>query len=86
MIYSRFSSSTGCHYNPEYLTSLSDEELANAICGPEGWDDDYFRELVWRADILEDGLLKTYVETEEWEDTIPIIKKAAEILGIKIDL
>ena len=86
MTYSRFSNSIGCHYTPKYLTSLSDEELSNAICGPDGWDDDYLRELVWRADVWEDGLLKAYIETEELEDAIPIIKRAAEILNVKIDL
>ena len=86
MDYSRFSSSVGCHYTPAYLIGLSDADLANEICSLESWDEDFIRELVWRADILEDGLFKAYVDTEEWEDAITIIEKAAEILNVKIDL
>ena len=73
-----------------YITdTIGDDEITEmwqVIGLPDGWDDDYLRELVWRADVWEDGLLKAYIETEELEDAIPIIKRAAEVLNVKIDL
>lgn len=86
MTYSRFSSAVGCHYNPDYLDALSDDDLASVINGLDFYDADLLRELVWRADRIKDGLFKAYVDAEEWDDAIPIIKRAAEVLGIKIDL
>lgn len=86
MDYNRFSSSTGCHYSPEYLTELSDEELAKAICKLDILDDDLLRELVWRADIRESGLFEAYINAEEWDDAVSIVAKAAEVLNIEIDL
>lgn len=86
MDYNRFSNSMGCHYSSEYLTGLSDEELAKAICKLDILDDDLLRELVWRADIRESGLFEAYINAEEWDDAVSIIAKAAEVLNIEIDL
>lgn len=48
----RFDSTVGCHYNPEYLCSLSDDELASEIRSLDSWDADLCRELCYRADLL----------------------------------
>lgn len=73
----RFSNEVGCHYNPEYLCNLSDEELAAEIRDLPEWDDDLLRELCYRGDTLD-----KYLEAEEPD--CPAIHEAAEKLGVEI--
>ena len=63
------------------IDELSNEELAKAIRDWDCWDMDLNRELVWRADRIEPGLLKRYEIEEEFEQ---IVEKAADILHVEI--
>lgn len=74
----RFSNEIGCHFEPEWLLSLSNEGLAMAIRTSESWDADLNRELCWRADMA-----------EEWENADEsnfesVVYAAAEKLGVEI--
>lgn len=74
----RFSNEVGCHYNPEYICSLSDEELAAEIRSLDSWDADLCRDLCYRASLL-----------DEWcdadaDDAEKLIYAAAEKLGVEI--
>lgn len=71
----RFDNSAGCHYSPEYLCSLSDDELAEEINNLDFWDSDLNRELCWRADML-----------DEWDASgdESVIYAAGEKLGVEI--
>lgn len=73
----RFNESTGCHFNPEVLCDMTDEELAKAIRDLSYWDEDLVRDLCWRADIPDEE----YNAAESPED---IVYKAAEILHVEI--
>ncbi len=76
----RFDSSVGIHYTPEFLCDLSDEELAAML--REENDGDLIRDLLWRADLLDEyEALEDYEGREGWD----IIYKAAEKLGVAID-
>lgn len=74
-------STTGCHYTPECLVSLSDEELAAAL--REESDGDLLRDLLYRADLLDeyDSMDEHEQEMHGWD----LIYKAAAILGVEID-
>ena len=77
----RFDSSVGIHYTPEFLCDLSDEELAAML--REENDGDLIRDLLWRADLLDEyEALEDYEQDREGWD---IIYKAAEKLGVTID-
>lgn len=71
----RFETHLGYNYNPEWLVSLSDEELAKEIRDAESWDADLLRELCYRADMI-----------DEWdnEESESVAYRAAEILGVEI--
>lgn len=73
----RFDMHLGPGYDPEWLCSLSDEELAKEIRKLGEWDPDLLRDLCWRAGII-----------EEWEeagdDFEEVAFKAAEKLGVEI--
>lgn len=73
--------SAGCHYTPGYLVSLSDEELAAAL--REENDGDLLRDLLYRADLLDeyDAMDEHEQEMHGWD----LIYKAADILGVEID-
>lgn len=78
MSYSRFDTSiVGSHYNPSYLLSLSDEELAAEIKELDYWDYDLCRDLCYRADMLDE-----FMATEEGNEEL--LLKAAEKLGVEI--
>ena len=73
----RFITHLGVNYDPKWLCSLSDEELAKEIRELGEWDTDLLRDLCWRADIIE--------EWDEAEDDFEAVAyKAAEILGVEI--
>ena len=73
----RFEMRLGTNYDPAYICSLSDEELAKEIRELGEWDTDLLRDLCWRADIIE--------EWDEAEDDFEAVAyKAAEILGVEI--
>ena len=73
----RFEMHLGTNYDPAYICSLSDEELAKEIRELGEWDPDLLRDLCWRADIIE--------EWDEAEDDFEAVAyKAAEILGAEI--
>ena len=73
----RFITHLGVNYDPKWLCSLSDEELAKEIREIGEWDTDLLRDLCWRADIIE--------EWDEAEDDFEAVAyKAAEILGVEI--
>ena len=73
----RFITHLGTNYDPAYICSLSDEELAKEIRELGEWDTDLLRDLCWRADIIE--------EWDEAEDDFEAVAyKAAEILGVEI--
>ena len=73
----RFEMHLGTNYDPAYICSLSDEELAKEIRELGEWDTDLLRDLCWRADIIE--------EWDEAEDDFEAVAyKAAEILGVEI--
>ena len=73
----RFEMHLGTNYDPAYICSLSDEELAKEIRELGEWDIDLLRDLCWRADIIE--------EWDEAEDDFEAVAyKAAEILGVEI--
>ena len=73
----RFEMHLGTNYDPAYICSLSDEELAKEIRELGEWDPDLLRDLCWRADIIE--------EWDEAEDDFEAVAyKAAEILGVEI--
>ena len=73
----RFITHLGTNYDPAYICSLSDEELAKEIRDLNEWDPDLLRDLCWRADIIE--------EWDEAEDDFEAVAyKAAEILGVEI--
>lgn len=79
MSYSRFDTSiVGSHYNPSYLLSLSDEELAAEIKELDYWDYDLCRDLCYRADMLDE-----FMATEKDFDE-ELLQKAAEKLGVEI--
>ena len=73
----RFEMHLGTNYDPAYICSLSDEELAKEIRKLNEWDPDLLRDLCWRAGII-----------EEWEeagdDFEEVAFKAAEKLGVEI--
>ena len=72
----RFKMHLGVNYDPKWLCSLSDEELAKEIRDLNEWDPDLLRDLCWRADIIE--------EWDEAEDDFEAVAyKAAEILGVE---
>ena len=50
----RFEMHLGTNYDPAYICSLSDEELAKEIRELGEWDTDLLRDLSWRADIIEE--------------------------------
>lgn len=52
----RFDTHLGFNYNPEYLTSLSDEELIELIDECPDWDMDLLKDLVWRASCKDDRI------------------------------
>ena len=73
----RFEMHLGTNYDPAYICSLSDKELAKEIRELGEWDTDLLRDLCWRADIIE--------EWDEAEDDFEAVAyKAAEILGVEI--
>ena len=73
----RFEMHLGTNYDPSYICSLSDEELAKEIRELGEWDTDLLRDLCWRAGIIE--------EWEEAEDNFEEVAfKAAEKLGVEI--
>ena len=73
----RFEMHLGTNYDPAYICSLSDEELAKEIRELGEWDTDLLRDLCWRADIIE--------EWDEADDDFEAVAyKAAEILGVEI--
>lgn len=73
----RFEMHLGTNYDPAYICSLSDEELAKEIRELGEWDTDLLRDLCWRAGIIE--------EWEEAEDDFEEVAfKAAEKLGVEI--
>ena len=73
----RFDMHLGTNYDPAYICSLSDEELAKEIRELGEWDTDLLRDLCWRAGIIE--------EWEEAEDDFEEVAfKAAEKLGVEI--
>ena len=73
----RFITHLGFNYDPAYICSLSDEELAEKIRESNEWDTDLLRDICWRADIIE--------EWDSAEDDFEVVAyKAAEILGIEI--
>lgn len=75
--YERFSAE--CAYDSSYITAMTDAELAAEINGQSSWDGDLLREVAYRADMLQE-----YVDADadSWE---PVIAKAAETLGVKIE-
>lgn len=75
----RFDNTVGCHYSPEYLCSLSDDELASEIRSLDSWDADLCRELCYRADLLDE-----WCEADA-DDTEKLIYTAAERLGVRLD-
>lgn len=73
----RFKMHLGTNYDPKWVCSLSDEELAQEIRKLNEWDTDLLRDLCWRADIIE--------EWDEADDNFESVAyKAAEILGVEI--
>ena len=72
----RFAFHPGANYNPNWITMLSDKELAAEIRKTE-WDPDLMRDLFWRADMLE-----AWEAMEEWDDDL--CYEAAEALGVTI--
>lgn len=72
----RFETHLGTNYNPEWISSLTDEELAEEIRAFPEWDADLCRDLCWRANLLKDFL--------EAEDFSPVVQAAAEKLGVDI--
>ena len=78
MSYLRFDASTvGSHYNPAYLLSLSDKELAAEIKELGYWNHDLCRDLCYRASMLDE-----FMATEEGNEEL--LLKAAEKLGVEI--
>lgn len=75
----RFDNTVGCHYSPEYLCSLSDDELVSEIRSLDSWDVDLCRELCYRADLLDE-----WCEADA-DDTEKLIYTAAERLGVSLD-
>lgn len=73
----RFDSTVGCHYSPEYLCSLSDDELAAEIRSLDSWDADLCRELCYRGDTL-----REFIKANDCD--CPAIHEAAEKLGVEI--
>lgn len=75
----RFDSTVGCHYSPEYLCSLPDEELVSEIRSLASWDADLCRELCYRADLLDEWC----DAGEDYAERLLYI--AAERLGLRLD-
>ena len=69
----RFDMHLGTNYDPAYICSLSDEELAKEIRELGEWDPDLLRDICWRAGIIEEG-----------DDFEAVAFKAAEKLGVEI--
>ena len=74
----RFKSHLGESYDPEYLCSLSDEELAEKIRSLPEWDVDLNRDLCWRAGMIEEW------EAADGDSFEEVVQAAAEKLGVKI--
>lgn len=77
----RFETHLGANYTPEWICSLSDEELAKEIRELPEWDDDLLRDLCWRADLIEEW---ANPGVDEGYDYMAIAYKAAEKLGVEI--
>lgn len=75
---SRFETHLGWNYDPCYVSSLSDEELAAEIRESD-WDADLLRDLCWRADMIEE-----WIAAED--DFESIAFAAAEKLGVEIEI
>ena len=73
----RFVTHPGFSYDPAYICSLSNEELAREIREATEWDIDLLRDLCWRADIIEEW-------DEAEDDYVEVAYKAAEILRVEI--
>lgn len=72
----RFEMHLGANYDPEWICSLSDDELATEIIRTE-WDPDLMRDLFWRADMLD-----AWEGMDEWDDEL--CRQAAKSLGVQI--
>lgn len=59
-----FDNHLGPNYNPEYLASLSDEELIDLIDKLPDWDLGLIRNLVWRASCKDDRIEDLRVNNE----------------------
>lgn len=79
MSYSRFEGYFGYEYNPSYLVSLSDEELASEIKMLGYWHYDLCRDLCWRADMIDEFMAS---DDEGFDEEL--LHRAAEKLGVEI--
>lgn len=80
----RFENHLGENYTPDYLTSLTDEELAAEIKALDYWDIDLVHDLVWRASILDDSIADEWEADETGDEMESIAFKAAKALCVEI--
>lgn len=73
----RFDTHLGFNYNPEYLVSLSDEELIDLIDECPDWDMDLLRDLVWRASCKDDRIEDLWDNDEATPEELFETAKAA---------
>jgi hypothetical protein len=88
----RFVTHLGLNYDPEYICSLSDEELAAKIRECSGAETDLERDVIYRATFIDSSIEDAFdaleAREEDGEDTtddyIDLLFRAADVLHIDI--